>query len=77
MHKIETNPNAKLVKLHFYRTTPANNTEINRQVNDMLKNDLIEESNSEWHYPCLLVKKASGEFRLVTDFRRLKFRSTY
>lgn len=71
MHKIETDPNSKPVKLPFYRTTPSNHSEINRQVEDILKNDIIQESNSEWHSPCLLVKKASGEFRLVTDFRKL------
>lgn len=71
MHTIETDPNSKPVKLPFYRTTPSNHSEVNRQVEDILKNDIIQESNSEWHSPCLLVKKASGEFRLVTDFRKL------
>lgn len=71
MHKIETDPNAKPVKMPFYRTTPAHHAEINRQVEDWLKNDIIQESNSDWHSPCLLVKKSSGEFRLVTDFRKL------
>lgn len=71
MHKIETDPNAKPIKMPFYRTTPKNHAEINRQVEDLLQNDIIQESNSEWHSHCLLVKKASGEFRLVTDFRRL------
>ena len=71
LHKIETDPNSKPVKMPFYRTTPSNHSEINRQVEDLLKNDIIQESNSEWHSPCLLVKKASGEFRLVTDFRKL------
>lgn len=54
----------------FYRTTPSNHSEINRQVEDLLKND-IQESNSEWHSPCLLVEKTSGEFRLVINFRKL------
>lgn len=71
MHKIKTNPNSKPVKMQFYRTTPSNHSEINRQVEDLLKNDIIQESNSEWHSPCLLVEKTSGEFRLVIDFRKL------
>lgn len=71
MHKIETDPNAKPIKMPFYRTTPKNQAEIDRQVEDLLQNEIIQESNSEWHSHCLLVKKASGEFRLVTDFRRL------
>lgn len=68
---IETAPNVKPIKMPFYRTTPANHTEISRQIEVWLKNDIIQESNSEWHSPCLLVKKASGEFRLVIDFRKL------
>ena len=71
MHKIETLPNAKPVKMPFYRATPQHQSEINRQVDDLLQNDIIQESNSEWHSPCLLVKKSNGDFRLVTDFRRL------
>lgn len=71
MHKIETDSNAKPVKMPFYRTTPAHHAEINRQVEDWLKNDIIQESKSDWHSSRLLVKKSSGEFRLVTDFRKL------
>lgn len=47
MHKIETDPNSKPVKLPFYRTTPSNHSEVNRQVEDILKNDITQESNSE------------------------------
>ena len=71
MHKIETDPHARPVRMPFFRTTPQHQAEINRQVDELLKNDIITESNSDWHSPCLLVKKANGEFRLVTDFRRL------
>ena len=71
MHKIETDPNAKPIIMLFYRTTPANHSEINRQVGDLLKNDIIQESNIEWLSPCLIVKKSFGEFSLVTDFRKL------
>lgn len=66
MHNIETDPNSKPVKMPIYRTTPSNHSAINRQVEDLLKNDIIQESNSEWHSPCLLVKKASGENISIT-----------
>jgi len=42
-----------------------------KQVDDMLKSGIIEESDSPWSSPALLVKKSSGEFRFVTDFRQV------
>jgi len=43
-----------------------------RQVDDMLKSGIIEESDSPWASPALLVKKATaGEYRFVTDFRQV------
>src|SRR5699024_4205311 len=49
---------------------------INKQVNSMLEQGIIERSTSPWNSPLLLVPKksdASGEkkFRIVIDFRKL------
>ena len=70
-HHIETVPGAKPVRRGPYYTTPANRKEIDRQVDEMIQNDIIEPSNSAWHSPVLLVKKPSGEFRFVVDYRDL------
>ena len=43
----------------------------NELVNEMLKNDIIEESFSPWSSPIVLVKKKEGGFRFCVDFRRL------
>ena len=45
--------------------------EIERQVNVMLKAGIIEEANSLFNSPVLLVKKPNGKFRFCVDFRRL------
>lgn len=37
----------------------------------MLKHDIIQPSNSEWHSPLVLVKKKNGTFRFACDYRAL------
>lgn len=40
-------------------------------VQDLEKKGIIEESNSSWLNPVVLVRKKTGEFRFCVDFRRL------
>ena len=70
-HHIETLPGTRPVRRRPYHTNPASRREIDRQVEEMIQNDIIEPSNSGWHSPVLLVKKPSGEFRFVVDYRDL------
>ena len=37
----------------------------------MKENDIIEDSNSSWCSPCILVPKADSSFRFCTDFRKV------
>ena len=69
-HHIETG-NAAPVRQRFYRQTPATNTEMNRQIDEMLKADIIEESHSMWQSPVVMVKKKSGQLRFAVDYRKL------
>ena len=63
-HKIDTG-DAKPIRQRFYRTNPKQRAEIDRQVQEMLKNNIIEPSNSEWSSPVVLVKKKCGTFRKI------------
>lgn len=57
-----------------YRLPQALKSEVNKQITEMVKDDIIEESSSEWSSPILLVpKKSQGsqKWRLVIDFRKL------
>lgn len=69
-------PNTSPVYVKPYRLPESQKREINKQINKMLEDDIIEESQSDWSSPILLVPKktASGEeqkWRLVVDFRKL------
>ena len=54
-----------------YRVPYASQGELDRQLDSMLKNDLVEEANSPWAAPVLIIDKKDGTKRLVVDFRRL------
>ncbi|UYV84643.1 K02A2.6-like [Cordylochernes scorpioides] len=58
-----------------YRTSYANNTEINRQIHELLKYNIIRPSCSSYASPILLVQKKSDitgrPTRLCIDFRKL------
>ena len=74
-HEITLVPNARPVNIKPYRLPFSTKEEINRQVESMLKNNIIEHSNSPWNSPLLVVPKKSGEglkrWRVVVDFRKL------
>ena len=69
-HKIEVT-SEKPIRLRAYRATPAARAEIDRQLDEMLENGILSESDSPWSAPVLLVKKANGDQRLAIDYRQL------
>lgn len=74
-HRIRTK-HEDPINVKSYRLPPVQAEEIERQVNKMLKDNIIRESHSPWCAPVHLVKKkqdASGsiKWRMVVDYRRL------
>ncbi|CAG2250991.1 unnamed protein product [Mytilus edulis] len=75
-HRIDTG-NAPPVQSMPYRQTPQMRQETEKHIDIMLKNDIIEESNSPWSSPIVLVRKkksnmdAKQEYRFAVDYRRL------
>ncbi len=66
----------KHIHSSYYRHSPAQTEEIKHQVEQLLDAGIIEESDSMYRSPCLLVKKkcapgAKQTFRLVVDYRRI------
>ena len=59
------------IKQHPYRVSPIKKELLDKEVQYMLKHDIIEESQSNWSSPCILVPKHDGGFRFCTDFRKV------
>ena len=69
-HEIDTG-NATPQQQRGYRQNPVVQKEMDRQVEDMLTNDIIEESNSMWTALSLLILKKTGDYRFCVDYRKL------
>jgi transposase InsO family protein len=69
-HRIDTG-DALPVKFRPRRIPHAHEEEVDRQIVEMIRNDIIRPSCSPWNAPLLLVKKKDGSQRFVCDFRGL------
>jgi hypothetical protein len=70
-HSIPLIEGARPVHIRPYRYAPVLKTEIDQQVQDILKQGLIQPSTSPFSSPMLLVKKKDGSYRFCVDHRHL------
>lgn len=74
-HSIPLKPGTLPIYQKPYRLPHSLKTEINRQVDEMLNNKIIQVSESPWNSPILAVPKKSvtneKQWRVVVDYRRL------
>ncbi|PAA63164.1 hypothetical protein BOX15_Mlig027025g2 [Macrostomum lignano] len=67
---IELNePTCRPISQPSRRTTPAQKEFLDRHINQLIEQGVIEESNSEWASPIVLVRKKDGSQRLCIDYR--------
>jgi hypothetical protein len=59
------------IKQHPYRLNPMKMEIMDKEIDYMLENNIIEPSTSEWSSPCILIPKPDGSFRFCTDFRKV------
>ena len=58
------------------RRIPANyRLEVEKQIQTMLKEGIIEESSSPWLAPAVFVRKKTGDIRICVDYRELNKRT--
>ena len=70
-HSIPLISGSRPFYIHPYRYPPALKDEIERQVQEMLSQGLIQLSSSMFSSPVLLVKKKDLSYRFCVDFRKL------
>ena len=70
VHKIDTGESSPIRQ--YPRRLPYHfREEVDRQVNDMLSQGVIQPSTSPWSSPIVLVKKKDGSYRFCIDYRKL------
>ncbi|KAL1259015.1 hypothetical protein QQF64_009592 [Cirrhinus molitorella] len=53
------------------RVSPADFEDLKKHLLDLLASEIIEESNSPYASPVVLVRKKNGDLRMVVDYRKL------
>lgn len=69
-HTIDTG-NAKPIGQRQYPLSPAMQKHLNKEIDEMLRLNIIQPSKSPWCSPLWLVEKRSGEYRVCFDGRKL------
>ena len=59
------------IKQYPYRVNPFKLEAIREEIRYMKQNNIIEESDSDWSSPCVLVPKPDGSYRFCTDYRKV------
>jgi transposase InsO family protein len=63
------------IKQASYRLPPSKKAAVEKNVEKLLKQNLIAPSNSPWSSPVVLVPKHDGEWRMCIDYRRVNART--
>ena len=69
--RINLREGAQAQRQQAYRAGPTARETINSQVEDQLKQGVLEEAHGEWAAPVVLAPKADGSMRFCVDYRRL------
>lgn len=68
-HQIDFVLSASLPNKETYKLTPNQNLEVEKQVQELLDQDLIQKSISSFVVPMVLASKKGGKWKLYNDLR--------
>ncbi len=71
VHKIRIKPDAQPVRQKTYRMSPQQQDKLWVEIDKLLADGMIEQSESEWSSPTILVPKPNGEVRCCVDLRKV------
>ena len=70
-HQIRVKSDVEPIKQRHYPLSPALQTAVNKELDEMLAHGIVEPSNSPWSSPIVLVRKKDGNYRFCVDFRKV------
>lgn len=59
------------IKQRYYPISPALQRDVDKELDKMLADGIVEPSSSAWASPIVMIKKKDGTYRFCVDFRRL------
>lgn len=71
VHRIKLKPGVEPIKTRFFPRNPAMQKIINDEVDQMLRDGIIEPSDSPWSSPVVMVKKKDKSHRFCVDLRKV------
>lgn len=70
-HQIKLKKGTQPIYIPAYRLPHSKLATVDKIINEMLSQEVIEHSSSEWNFPLILVPKPDGTVRPVIDYREL------
>jgi len=70
-HRIVLKPGATPIKQKAYRLSKVQAIAVKKELEKLIKNQLIEPSHSPWSSPIVLVLKKNGQYRMCVDYRKV------
>lgn len=69
--ELEIKTKSSPIKQRYYPISPALQKEVNVELETMLRDGIVEPSNSPWSSPIVMIKKKTGGWRFCVDYRAL------